>query len=30
MTMAWSKLLGIYTLEQEQISWDILSQEIKS
>ena len=30
MIKAWSNLLSIYTLEQDQISWDILAKEIKS
>ena len=29
MTKAWKHLLNVYTLEQEQISWDILAKEIK-
>jgi hypothetical protein len=29
MAKAWSHLLSIYTLEQDQISWDILAKEIK-
>ena len=30
MIKAWKTLLDIYVLEQEKISWDILSKEIKS
>ncbi len=26
---AWKQLMKIYTLEQDQISWDIISKEIK-
>ncbi|MFZ9006751.1 MAG: hypothetical protein ACO293_08240 [Nitrosopumilaceae archaeon] len=29
MAKAWKHLLNVYTLEQEQISWDLLSKEIK-
>jgi hypothetical protein len=29
MTKAWRHLLDVYTLEQNQISWDILAKEIK-
>ena len=29
MTKAWKHLLDVYALEQEQISWNILSKEIK-
>lgn len=29
MAKAWKHLLNVYTLEQEQISWDILAREIK-
>ena len=29
MTKAWNTLLNIYVTEQEKISWDILSKEIK-
>lgn len=30
MAKAWGHLLSVYTLEQEQISWDILAKDIKS